>query len=245
MSKRRESQEIWMSNHTLPETPSHPLYTQLNRLFQEHGCDSNVKEKCAPYYANRLGRPSIPPGVYLCKVMIGYSEGLESEGHYLARRRFLGSVLLSGLRTKRVHSGPLENDAYSKTSSRCVRRLGPEGVVRPRPAGGQDGGAGCHYGGTQRGYAQHLAPRPRARLPRVSESAGPARRDSGADRVRGRTVRPQAWEQGIQPGLGASQWSSCPHNIDERRTPAHGLQGRLYGRSGHAGVGVSACVQSG
>lgn len=51
MSKRRESQqqEIWVPTHTLPETPSHPFYTQLNRLLEEHGFDSFVEEQCAPY----------------------------------------------------------------------------------------------------------------------------------------------------------------------------------------------------
>ena len=50
MSQRREGQqqEIWVPTHTLPETPSHPFYTQLNRLLEEHGFDSFVEELCAP-----------------------------------------------------------------------------------------------------------------------------------------------------------------------------------------------------
>ena len=102
MSKRRKSQqqEIWVPTHTLPETPSHPFYTQLNRLLQEHGFDSFVEELCAPYYAQRLGRPSIAPGVYFRMLMIGYFEGLGSEraiawrvADSLALRRFLGYAL--------------------------------------------------------------------------------------------------------------------------------------------------------
>ena len=81
MSKRRDGQqqEIWVPTHTLPETPSHPFYTQLNRLLQAHGFDSFVEELCAPYYAKTLGRPSIAPGVYFRLLMIGYFEGLGSE----------------------------------------------------------------------------------------------------------------------------------------------------------------------
>ena len=99
MSKRQESkqQEMWVPTHTLPESPSHPFYTRLNRLLGEHGFDSFVEELCAPYYANSLGRPSIAPGVYFRMLMIGYFEGLGSERAIAWRvadsfslRRFLG-----------------------------------------------------------------------------------------------------------------------------------------------------------
>ena len=81
MSKRQESrqQEMWVPTHTLPETPGHPFYTQLDRLLSEQGFDSYVEELCAPYYAQSLGRPSIAPGVYFRLLMIGYFEGLGSE----------------------------------------------------------------------------------------------------------------------------------------------------------------------
>jgi len=32
-----------------------------------------------PFYAERLGRPSIPPGVYFRMLLIGYFEGIDSE----------------------------------------------------------------------------------------------------------------------------------------------------------------------
>ena len=102
MSKRQESrqQEMWVPTHTLPEPPSHPFYTQLNRLLGEHGFDAFVETLCAPYYAEKLGRPSIAPGVYFRLLMIGYFEGLGSEraiawrvADSLALRRFLGYAL--------------------------------------------------------------------------------------------------------------------------------------------------------
>ena len=102
MSKRQESrqQEMWVPTHTLPESPSHPFYTHLNRLLGEHGFDAFVEALCAPYYAKSLGRPSIAPGVYFRLLMIGYFEGLGSEraiawrvADSLALRRFLGYAL--------------------------------------------------------------------------------------------------------------------------------------------------------
>ena len=63
MSKRQESQqqEMWVPTHTLPEMPSHPFYTQLNRLLDEQGFDSFVEELCAPYYAKPWGDPVLLP----------------------------------------------------------------------------------------------------------------------------------------------------------------------------------------
>ena len=39
MSKRRESQqqEIWVPTHTLPETPSHPFYTNSTGCWKSMG----------------------------------------------------------------------------------------------------------------------------------------------------------------------------------------------------------------
>ena len=102
MRKRQESQqqEMWVPTHMLPETPGHPFYTHLNRLLAKHGFDPFVEELCAPYYAEKLGRPSIAPGVYFRMLMIGYFEGLGSEraiawrvADSLALRRFLGYAL--------------------------------------------------------------------------------------------------------------------------------------------------------
>ena len=59
--------------------------------------DDFAEAQGAPYYAEKLGRPSIPPGVYFRMLMIGYFEGIDSErgidwrvSDSLALRRFLG-----------------------------------------------------------------------------------------------------------------------------------------------------------
>ena len=102
MSKRRESRqaEMFVQTSALPDSPGHPFYTKLNELLAAHGFDAFVEEQCAPYYAEKLGRPSIPPGVYFRMLMIGYFEGLSSErgidwrvADSLALRQFLGYAL--------------------------------------------------------------------------------------------------------------------------------------------------------
>ena len=41
--------------------------------------DAFVEQVCKPYYAPRMGAPSLPPGRYFRMHMIGYFEGLHSE----------------------------------------------------------------------------------------------------------------------------------------------------------------------
>src|SRR5208283_4598395 len=41
--------------------------------------DHWIEKRCEPYYAATLGRPSIPPGVYFCMILVGYFEGIASQ----------------------------------------------------------------------------------------------------------------------------------------------------------------------
>ena len=161
-----------MPIHTLPETPSHPFYTQVNRLLQAHGFDSFVEELCAPYYAKTLGRPSIAPGVYFRLLMIGYFEGLGSERAIAWRVADSISLRRSGLLLYRLHPESFESVAHTRAPAGGGApgglRLGAEGVGRPRPAQGQDGGGGRHHVGSQRRDAQHRAPGHGPNLLRVS-----------------------------------------------------------------------------
>ncbi len=99
MSKRRtqRQQELWIHSMDLVMPAGHPFYQALNRLLDEHGFDPFVEERCASFYAERLGRPSIPPGVYFRMLLIGYFEGIDSErgiawrcADSLGLRAFLG-----------------------------------------------------------------------------------------------------------------------------------------------------------
>ena len=143
MRKRRESrqEEMLVQTSALPDSPGHPFYTQLNELLAVHGFDLFVEERCSSYYAETLGRPSIPPGVYFRMLMIGYFEGLGSErgidwrvADSLALRQFLGYAL-----TETTH-GSLESVAPSSApaagSAPRGLQLGAEGVGLGRTAQG-------------------------------------------------------------------------------------------------------------
>jgi len=81
MKKRRRSRQeaLFVATDALPESPGHPFYEKLNEVLAEHGFDDFVEDLCAQYYAEKLGRPSIPPGVYFRMLMLGFYEGLDSE----------------------------------------------------------------------------------------------------------------------------------------------------------------------
>jgi transposase len=81
MGKREtEHQEpLWVAASKLPQAPGHPFYQRLNGVLAEAGFDRFAEELCAPYYAEVMGRPSIPPGVYFRMLMVGYFEGIDSE----------------------------------------------------------------------------------------------------------------------------------------------------------------------
>src|SRR5271165_1970013 len=59
----------------LPRSPGHAFYDRLQELLREAGFDVFVEGVCKPYYAPRMGAPSLPPGRYFRMHMIGYFEG--------------------------------------------------------------------------------------------------------------------------------------------------------------------------
>jgi hypothetical protein len=66
MGKRtRERQPaMWVTTTELPTAASHPFYRRLNQLLSEHGFDEFVEAQCAEFYAQTIGRPGLPPGIY-------------------------------------------------------------------------------------------------------------------------------------------------------------------------------------
>jgi len=63
----------------MPRSPGHAFYDRLQTLLIEAGFDGFVETTCKPFYAPRLGAPSLPPGRYFRMHMIGYFEGVDSE----------------------------------------------------------------------------------------------------------------------------------------------------------------------
>ena len=70
---------MWVTTTELPTAASHPFYTRLNQLLREHEFDDFVEVQCATFYAETMGRPGLPPGIYFRLLLIGYFEGIDSE----------------------------------------------------------------------------------------------------------------------------------------------------------------------
>jgi transposase len=98
VGKRESSEQMeWVSTGDLPKSPGHPFYRKLNEVLRTSGFDEFCERLCAPYYAEKMGRPSIPPGVYFRMLLVGYFEGIDSQrgiawrcSDSLALRAFLG-----------------------------------------------------------------------------------------------------------------------------------------------------------
>ena len=63
MGKRKteRQQELWIATTDLPDSPGHPFYRKLNGLLNEQGFDVFVEGLCQKFYAEVMGRESIPP----------------------------------------------------------------------------------------------------------------------------------------------------------------------------------------
>jgi len=99
MGKRRRDRQptMWVPATELPTAASHPFYRRLNQLLREYRFDDFVEAQCASFYAESMGRPGLPPGIYFRLLLIGYFEGIDSErgiawraADSLALRDFLG-----------------------------------------------------------------------------------------------------------------------------------------------------------
>ena len=99
-NQRRRQKGLWIAAADLPHTPAHPFYRRLNELLDEHGFDEFAEQRCAKFYAPRLGRPSLTPGNYFRCLLIGYFEGIDGEcgiawrlADSISLRRFLAIEL--------------------------------------------------------------------------------------------------------------------------------------------------------
>ena len=113
--------DLMMTWAEMPHSPGHVFYDRLQNLLAEAGFDAFVEETCTPYYAPRMGAPSLPPGRYFRMHMIGYFEGLDSERGIVWRcsdSRSLGDFLRLGERDKVP-----DHSWLSKTRSRLPHEV--------------------------------------------------------------------------------------------------------------------------
>jgi transposase len=102
MGRRQQQRQVdlWIATTDLPRSPGHVFYDKLNSLLAESGFDHLVETLCQPYYADGIGRESIPPGTYFRMLFVGYFEELSSQraiawrcADSLSLRAYLGIAL--------------------------------------------------------------------------------------------------------------------------------------------------------
>jgi transposase len=71
--------DLMVTWREMPRSPGHVFYDRLQTVLIEAGFDAFAETVCKPYYAAKMGAPSIPPGRYFRMHMVGYFEGIASE----------------------------------------------------------------------------------------------------------------------------------------------------------------------
>src|SRR5881398_3764045 len=82
MAMGRESDrqsDLMVTWAEMPRSPGHVFYDRLQEVPIAAGFDGFVETTCQPYYAPKMGAPSVPPGRYFRMHMVGYFEGICSE----------------------------------------------------------------------------------------------------------------------------------------------------------------------
>lgn len=94
---RQRQEPLWVAASEVARSPGHPFYERLNGMLAEAKFDAFAERECAQFYAEKMGRPSLAPGVYFRLLLIGYFEGIDSErgiawrvADSLGLREFLG-----------------------------------------------------------------------------------------------------------------------------------------------------------
>lgn len=147
MGRRQEKQQgFWIATQDLPSSPGHPFYQQLNKLLDKAGFDAFCEEQCGRFYAEKMGRPSIRPGIYFRMLMIGYFEKLDSE-RQIAWRCADSLSLRSFLRIPLEESEPPDHSSLSRIRQRIdeethqavfdwvLKRLAEHGLLKGKTIG--------------------------------------------------------------------------------------------------------------
>jgi transposase len=143
--KQRERQEALWYRNELPEAPGHPFYKRLHEVLERDGFDRFCEGRCQEFYHEKLGRPSLAPGLYFRLMMIGFFEGIDSErgiawrvADSLTLRQFLGIGLdertpdhVTISRTRRLISA----SAHQQVFGWVLKRLARGGLMKGKTMG--------------------------------------------------------------------------------------------------------------
>jgi hypothetical protein len=173
MGKRRREEQgaLWIAASELPRSGGHPFYLQVNKILDAAGFDRFVEARCRGFYADKMGRPSLPPAMYFRMLLIGYFEGIDSErgiawrlADSLGLRRFETVALLVRILEAAWASWPMfsldaerreDRSWTAQVSTLRIRQRVLRGWrIFPRP--GSSGGAGITGGGVVRSAERGL-----------------------------------------------------------------------------------------
>jgi transposase len=143
--KQRERQEGLWYEAELPTAPGHPFYKRLNEVLDKAGFDRFCETNCAEFYHEKLGRPSLAPGLYFRVMMIGFFEGLDSErgiawrlADSLTLRQFLSIGLdektpdhVTISRTRRL----INAETHQRIFTWVLERLAQSGLIKGKTIG--------------------------------------------------------------------------------------------------------------
>jgi transposase len=76
---QQKQEELWVFSEEIARSPGHPFYQRVNELLAEERFDEFAEGLCGKFYAEKMGRPGLVPGVYFRALLIGYFEGIDSE----------------------------------------------------------------------------------------------------------------------------------------------------------------------
>jgi transposase len=141
MGKRKpRPQTLWVATDEIPKPASHPFYSKVNQVLDQHQVDRRLEFVCRRYYKpSALGRPSLAPGVYFRLLLIGYFEGIDSErgiawrvADSLSLREFIGCNVTEQTpdhstisRTRRL----IRPETHAAVFRWFVKILGVEGLL--------------------------------------------------------------------------------------------------------------------
>ncbi len=143
--KGSEQGELFVPHESVRHAAGHPFYQALEKILREANFDRRVEAMCRKFYAEKQGRPSIPPGVYFRCLMIGFFEGIDSErgiawrvADSLSLRSFLGIALgkstpdhssFSNIRRR------LDVETHQEVFTMILGKLAEHGLVKGRSLG--------------------------------------------------------------------------------------------------------------
>lgn len=143
--RKRRQKQLWVETQSLAKAPGHPFYEKLSKILDENDFDPLVEELCSKFYAEKMGRPSLAPGVYFRLLLIGFFEGIDSErgiawrlADSMTLRGFLGFELSDSTpdhttvsRTRRL----IDLETHEAVFTWVLQMLAKSGLLRGKTLG--------------------------------------------------------------------------------------------------------------